>query len=45
MPDFKKPAAVDNEGAFSHSSHDVRLQRLDTFLPYTGTPSGNSGTP
>ncbi len=40
MPDSQKLAAVDNEGTFSHSSHDVRLQRLDTYLPYTGTPSG-----
>jgi len=31
---------VDNEGTFSHSSHDVDLQRLDIFLPYPGTASG-----
>lgn len=31
---------VDNEGTFSHSSHDVDLQRLDVFLPYPGTASG-----
>jgi hypothetical protein len=40
MADFQKLAPVDNEGGFSHSSHDVRLQRLDTYLPSTGTPSG-----
>ncbi len=31
---------VDNEGAFTHSSHDVQLQRLDILLPYKGTESG-----
>ena len=31
---------VDNEGTFSHSSHDVDLQRLDILLPYPGTASG-----
>ncbi len=31
---------IDNEGSFSHSSHDVDLQRLDIFLPYPGTASG-----
>ncbi|MGB7992553.1 hypothetical protein [Methanoregula sp.] len=33
MPDAQKCAAVDNEGAFSHSSHDVRLQRIFTITP------------
>ena len=31
---------IDNEGSFSHSSHDITLQRLDTHLPYQGVPSG-----
>jgi len=31
---------IDNEGTFSHSSHDVDLQRLDINLPYPGTASG-----
>lgn len=31
---------VDNEGTFSHSSHDVDLQRLDILLPYPGSASG-----
>lgn len=31
---------IDNEGSFSHSSHDITLQRLDTHLPYAGVPSG-----
>lgn len=31
---------IDNEGSFSHSSHDVDLQRLDISLPYSGTASG-----
>jgi len=31
---------IDNEGSFSHSSHDVDLQRLDINLPYSGTASG-----
>ena len=33
-------ASIDNEGSFSHSSHDVRLQRLDISLPYSRVPSG-----
>ena len=31
---------VDNEGAFTHTSHDVQLQRLDIHLPYKGVASG-----
>lgn len=31
---------IDNEGTFLHSSHDITLQRLDTFLPYKGVASG-----
>lgn len=31
---------INNEGSFSHSSHDVDLQRLDINLPYPGTASG-----
>lgn len=31
---------IDNEGSFSHSSHDITLQRLDTYLPYAGVASG-----
>jgi hypothetical protein len=31
---------IDNEGSFSHSSHDITLQRLDTLLPYAGVASG-----
>jgi hypothetical protein len=31
---------IDNEGSFSHSSHDITLQRLDTHIPYAGVASG-----
>jgi regulator of replication initiation timing len=33
-------SAIDNEGSFSHSSHDITLQRLDIYLPYAGVSGG-----
>lgn len=33
-------AAIDNEGSFTQSAHDIQLQRLDIYLPYKGVASG-----
>ena len=33
-------APIDNAGSFALNPHDVTLQRLDTYIPYSGSSSG-----